>query len=524
MIKKIIFLQIIFSTVLFAQDNVTLLSNLDEHHSDRYSDIWGYVDPMGNEYALLQVRTGTSVIDLSDPTNPYEISFIPGPDTRARDIKVHSEYAYVVSDYNGVGLQIIDLSNLPDSAFLVKQVNTWFNEAHNLFIDDGFAYIVGTDEPGSGMHILDLSDPINPIRTVYYGGSGGIHDVYVWDDTVVLCNGWEGEFQLLDVTDKTDPKLVSTYFPLPGVYAHSGWMTEDKRYFYGTDEHNITDVTVFDLQDRLTWDVTLMSWQTTNTQAVAHNLFIRGNYAHLSYYKDGYVVLDISDPEAPVLAGQYVTFDMWGCYPFLPSGITICSDIFFGLYVFSFDGNLPVELSSFVANNFGDAVALYWTTETETNNFGFEIQRKSEGDFVAIGFVEGHGNSNSPKKYKYIDDELNFVGNYYYRLKQIDNDGTFKYSDVLEIEVVLTEFELKQNYPNPFNPETRIDYTLPEKQLVSLRIYNSLGESVRELVNEVKEAGSYSVTFNASKLSSGIYIYRIQTENFTVNKKMTFLK
>ena len=191
-----------------------------------------------------------------------------------------------------------------------------------------------------------------------------------------------------------------------------------------------------------------------------------------------------------------------------------------------FGATLPVEIAFFAANLNGNRIELRWRTETEVNNYGFYIERATENsDWLALGFVEGHGNSNSPKQYTFIDSEIYKSANYYYRLKQTDNDGTFEYSDVVTVTVgVPVLFALSQNYPNPFNPETRIDYTLPSQQNVSLRVYNMLGELVQELLNEVKPPGSYSVTFDASVLPSGIYIYMIQTENFAVNKKMTFLK
>ena len=194
---------------------------------------------------------------------------------------------------------------------------------------------------------------------------------------------------------------------------------------------------------------------------------------------------------------------------------------------------LPVELTSFSASVKNSEVTLNWETATEVSNYGFEILRRVypavggtlDDEWVTIGFVEGHGNSNSPKYYNFSDTDIGQSGKYYYRLKQIDNDGTFEYSDVVSVTISAPVlYSLSQNYPNPFNPETRIDYTLSEQQNVSLRVYNTLGEMVQELLNEVKPAGSYSVTFNASKLPSGIYIYRIQTENFATNKKMTFLK
>jgi hypothetical protein len=190
------------------------------------------------------------------------------------------------------------------------------------------------------------------------------------------------------------------------------------------------------------------------------------------------------------------------------------------------NGALPVELAFFAAHINGDNVELRWRTETEVNNYGFDIERaKENADWLNIGFVEGHGNSNSPRQYGFIDSDIGLSGNYYYRLKQIDNDGSYEYSDVVSVEVgVPNNFYLSQNYPNPFNPGTRIDFTVPEKQMVSLRVYNTLGELVSELVNEEREAGSYSVIFDASRLPSGVYIYRLQTSSFASNKKMTLLK
>ncbi|MCH7963381.1 MAG: T9SS type A sorting domain-containing protein [Bacteroidetes bacterium] len=214
---------------------------------------------------------------------------------------------------------------------------------------------------------------------------------------------------------------------------------------------------------------------------------------------------------------------------FNPDVVILASNTVSGTWTGVIGSNItptPVELVYFAGNLNGNNVELRWRTETEINNYGFDIERtKDNSDWLTIGFIEGHGNSNSPKQYNFSDDDINQSGTYYYRLKQIDNDGTYEYSDVISVEVgVPNNFYLSQNYPNPFNPETRIDFTLPEKQLVSLRIYNTLGEIVEELVNEEREAGSYSVIFNASRLPSGVYIYRLQTSSFAANKKMTLLK
>ena len=146
---------------------------------------------------------------------------------------------------------------------------------------------------------------------------------------------------------------------------------------------------------------------------------------------------------------------------------------------------LPVELAFFAGTINGSKVELRWRTETEVNNYGFDIERATENsDWLALGFVEGHGNSNSPKQYNFSDNDINLSGEYYYRLKQIDNDGTFEYSNIVTVEVRIPDnFYLSQNYPNPFNPETRINFTLPQKQMVSLRVYNILGELITELIH-----------------------------------------
>lgn len=191
---------------------------------------------------------------------------------------------------------------------------------------------------------------------------------------------------------------------------------------------------------------------------------------------------------------------------------------------------LPVELTYFSASSVGDGVLLNWRTETEVNNYGFDIQKKvgnlqsSTCNWEKIGFVEGHGNSNSPKEYSFIDRNI-FDGKYSYRLKQIDNDGTFTYSNVIDIDAnTLLYYELDQNYPNPFNPTTNIKYTVPEEAKVTVKVFNMLGQDVAVLVNRQMEAGTHEINFDGTYLNSGIYFYRIEVGNFVNVKKMTLLK
>jgi hypothetical protein len=146
-------------------------------------------------------------------------------------------------------------------------------------------------------------------------------------------------------------------------------------------------------------------------------------------------------------------------------------------------------------------------------------------DWLKLGFVKGNGNSTVPINYSYVDKSVSMAGKYYYRLKQIDNIGTYKYSDIVEADLSAPSIlELNQNYPNPFNPSTTISYSLPKTEMVSIKIYDMLGKEVRTLVNEYKNAGSYMVVFNASNLASGTYLYRLTTGEFTQVKKLILLK
>ncbi len=191
----------------------------------------------------------------------------------------------------------------------------------------------------------------------------------------------------------------------------------------------------------------------------------------------------------------------------------------------SLDVVVPVELTSFTANTNGDDVTLNWTTATEINNHGFEIQRKMQnGEFGSVGFVEGNGTTTETQNYSFIDENL-LPGNYSYRLKQVDFDGTSELSDVIETEVSTPlDYSLSQNYPNPFNPTTTISYSIPNDGHVTLKVYDVLGNEVASLVDEQKQTGKFDVQFNASSLSSGVYYYQLKAGEFTSTKKLVLMK
>ena len=211
------------------------------------------------------------------------------------------------------------------------------------------------------------------------------------------------------------------------------------------------------------------------------------------------------------------------------------------LYINDNSTPLPVELTSFSAECRSQSVELKWTTATEVNNYGFEIERSAISSqssaesrkpnaesWAQIAFVQGHGNSNSPKEYSFTENlalahDLNRVQ---YRLKQIDLNGAFEYSPIVKVNVEApSQLKLAQNYPNPFNPETTINFQIPFASHVTLKVYDVLGREVATLVDEFKQAGTYVKTLHATSLPSGVYFYKLQTANgFSETKKLMLMK
>lgn len=186
---------------------------------------------------------------------------------------------------------------------------------------------------------------------------------------------------------------------------------------------------------------------------------------------------------------------------------------------------LPVELATFSAKASNGAVVLEWKTNTELNNYGFEIQRRSDKkEWEKIGFVKGSGNSSSVREYSFIDKNVG-KGYFEYRLKQIDFDGKYEFSSVASVVLIRQNtFELLGNYPNPFNPTTTISFILPDAQFVKLTIYNSLGQQIKVLANGIFAAGYHEINFDATGLQSGIYFYKLESAGLFETKKMIYAK
>ncbi|MGH1365301.1 MAG: choice-of-anchor B family protein [Calditrichia bacterium] len=325
-----------FSTIGFSQGsaNVTLLKQLDAYQG--YNDCWGYTAPDGREYALLGVRNGTSIVDITDGPNSVEVAFIPSATSTWKDIKTYQNYAYTVTE-SSTDLQVIDLSNLPTSATLANTYSTGFStNPHNIYIDEEAGILYGAEDFnfGQSIRMFSLADPVNPAPLHSFGSD--CHDMFAQDGVLYVAEGVDGSIGIFDVSNTAVvPPLISRIpIPSPG-YVHNVWVTEDNNYMMTTEETSGKTVKMWDISDPL--NVALVD-DYLGPNGLAHNAHIKGDYSYLSHYGSGLRIVNIADPTNIFEEEFYQTSDAWGAWPFFDSGKVLISDISGGLYVTFYPG------------------------------------------------------------------------------------------------------------------------------------------------------------------------------------------
>ncbi len=327
-----------FASVLPAQGNgATLLAKVKQY--SEYNDIWGYTAPNGDEYAIVGTTTGTAFYNCTDPTAPYNVGFINGPNSIWRDMKTYDHYAYIVTEGGG-GVQIVDLAN-PENPSLVKTwgTNNWTN-AHNIQIDvaDAKAYVCGTNK---GLRVLDLSNPTTPSLWATKS-SPYIHDLHVQDGFAHLGEIYDGKYRISTVQSNFPTKDTIT---TPGVFTHSTWVNANNTVCVTTDEVNGGSIATYDISNMN--NIQHLDTWTLNANSIVHNAFIIGDKVFASWYTEGFVCADISDPSNINFLASYDTSSYgsgsgyhgaWGCYPFSPSGVVYISDIEEGFHILQVDG------------------------------------------------------------------------------------------------------------------------------------------------------------------------------------------
>ncbi len=344
-----------FATNSSAQLNVALRSSL-AYPGQTCANICGYVDSLGNEYALVGASQGMSIVDVTNPAAPVQVLQVPGINNLWREIKVRGKYAYVTTEGGG-GLQIINMSSLPNTAGVVSR--TWaptiagagggtLGTIHALHIDKNFVYLYGSNLFSGGALVADITDPWNPVYAGNYQNivSPYVHDGYVRNDTLYGGHIYNGFFSVVDFTNKLAPVELANQ-STPNNFTHNTWLSQNSKVLFTTDETANSYLTAYDVSNLGSISELDRIQTNSGSNAYVHNVHIinvGGNdYAVTSWYTEGFTITDVSRPQNMIEVGKYDTYasicsgelGAWGVYPFLPSGTIVVSNINEGLFVFT---------------------------------------------------------------------------------------------------------------------------------------------------------------------------------------------
>ena len=354
------------ATKLFHWEDTSLVGSWA--YNNTYNECWGF-EVNQSEIAVIGSTDGTHFFDVTDPANSTEVAFVSGAYTGQgvihRDYHDFQGYLYIVCDEGSSStLQIVDISNLPNSVTTVYDSDSLFSRAHNIFIDTATAKLYACAS-NTAMDIYSLNDPISPSLIYSYTNVGHVHDAYVRNDTAYLNCGNDGfrivDFHYLDMPGSTNPTELASLTSYPDAgYNHSGWLSDDGKIYVMQDENHGYDVKILDVSDFNNISVLSTFNSGIDPESIAHNGIIKDNLVYISYYHDGLRVFDISDPYNPSQIIYYDTYSpsshnsykgAWGVYPYLSSGNIIVSDMQTGLYILDSDLSSSLNHDNIVSKN-----------------------------------------------------------------------------------------------------------------------------------------------------------------------------
>lgn len=515
--KLLLYILIISTGNIFSQKNVQFLGNLQ--YTQKISDIWGFEDSSGNEYALVGGNNGVSIVDVSDPTNPIELFFVEGDTSIWRDIKTYQNFAYVTNETGG-GLMIIDLSNLPNNINYQNWTVGTHNlqKAHNLYIDEfGFAYIFGSNISNQGAFILDLNHT-NKYEPPYIGmyDERYCHDGYVRNNLLYTSEIYDGDFSIIDVSDKLNPTVIARHRTSTG-FTHQCWLSDDENYLITTDEKPGSYVDIYDISDYNNIEILDKYRSSPDFNVIPHNTFFLGNYIITSYYRDGVTIVDATEKNNIVEVGNYDTSPFspadgfegcWGVYPYLTSGNIIASDREEGLFV--------------LKPTFKRACYLEGTI-IDTSNF------------IPLSNMRVEIIGSEQIKYSKFDGAYNLgiadAGFYDIRFS-LANCQTIIHSNIELLEGQIKNLDIETNcdfsvsindleknkiklFPNPFNNKISIHFNNDEK-LNEINIFDYKGK----LLKTIKVDSHRGEIHINNKWKKGMYFINFIYNNDTIQKKI----
>lgn len=352
----------LFHTAGMAQLNMSLLGKYT--YSNDIGSLWGYADGNGNEYALVGAYNGLSIVNVTVPTNPVQVQFVPTSNSYWHEVKTWSHYAYVVNETGG-GLLIVDLSNLPNAVSYVNWTggSLGLSTGHTLFIDEeGIAYINGSDVGVGGVLFLDLNtNPMNPSHIGTYS-NGYVHDCFARNDTMWTAQIYSGQFKVVNVANKAAPVVLASQ-STPGNFTHNTALSDNGKYLFTTDEVSNSYITSYNVSNLGNISEADRFQANPGTSSIAHNVHVKGNFLVNGYYRDGVIITDARDPTNLIKVGSYDTSPFsgsgyngcWDTYPYLPSGNIIAADIEEGLFVLGVNYVSAALLSGKVTDYSGGA-------------------------------------------------------------------------------------------------------------------------------------------------------------------------
>lgn len=377
---------------LLAQTNIDLRSFLQ--FGERASNLWGYTDSLGNEYAIIGLQSSLNIVNVTNPDSAQLLHTVPGPSSTWREVRVWDHYAYATNE-TGNGLLIVDLAGLPGS--VQHRYETFGGQlytAHTVLIDEqGFGYLFGyndslrtipTDQRGA--YIIDLrNDPWNPTFAGKYSNAY-VHDGFARNDTLWASQIYAGNLAVVDMSIKASPRVLATQ-ETPSRFTHNNWASNDGTLHVTTDEVSGGYIAFYDVSDLENITETDRYQSSPGAGVIPHNAYFLDNYVVASYYKDGIVILDATKKNNIVEVGRYDTSPFissdgfngcWGVYPYFPSGTIIASDIEEGLFVLTPTYSRACYVEGVVTNNTTNAnlgsvkVDLLGTNNFSVSNFSGE--------------------------------------------------------------------------------------------------------------------------------------------------------
>ena len=377
--------------------NIDLVYNITfENSSNNFgvSDVWGYTDEIGNEYAVVGYKDGTSIINVSQ--NPHlEVANIIGPSNGDyyfhRDYKTYGDFLYIVNEMYGgdVGMQVIDLSPLPENSPIQLETYNYIGQSHNLWIDpSGFAFI--EHQVGDNIQIVNLEDQSQPVYESTFGNlASNCHDIYTKNNIAYVSEGWSNQYGIYDISD------LNNIIPLANIpcdgYAHNAWANDSGNLLVTTEETENKTIKIWDISNLN--NINLLG-EYLGENNLAHNVHIKDNLVYISHYTTGIKIIDIFNPLWPVEVAAYDTYPLndgdgfygcWGAYPFTSNGYVYASDMQYGLYILDFDEVSAGWVSGTIYFNntipFENA-----SIKAMLNN---KIFNSDENGFFHIGFPEG---------------------------------------------------------------------------------------------------------------------------------------